>query len=195
LDQHLGGFVSAYYSPASMSVFVHTSAGEPTALAEPARRIIRELGPAVPIGRARTMSEIVDAALARDRFTLLLLGLFAGVALALAAVGVYGVTAQAELARTREMGLRMAVGAASGRLARGVLAEAMVMATWGVGVGLLGGIALSRLLRAALYGIGPLDPWALAGTAPTLALVVALASLLPAWRAARLDPVEALRER
>jgi predicted permease len=192
---HAQGFVSAYYSPASMSVFVHTSSGDAAALTEAARRAVGEVGPAVPIGSVRTMTEVVDAALARDRFTLLLLGLFTGLALALAAVGVYGVTAQAVVARTRELGLRMAVGAGSGRLARGVLGEGMAMAASGVGVGLIGGVALSRLLRAALYGVGPLDPWALAGTAPTLALVVALASLLPAWRAARLDPVEALRER
>ena len=190
---HAQGYVSAYYSPSALSLVVQTD-GDAAQLADPVRSVVREAGPAVPIGQVRTMTDIVDAALARDRFTLLLLGLFACVALTLAAVGVYGVTAEAVAARRREIGLRMAIGAAGGAVARGVLRDGLVMAAWGVVLGLAGGLALSRLLRAALYDVSPTDPVAVASTAPTLALVVAIASVVPALRASRLDPVDALRE-
>lgn len=190
---HAQGFVSAYYAPSALSLFVRTD-GDPGVLAAPVRAVVREVGPAVPIGEMRTMAEIVDAALARDRFTLLLLGVFATVALLLAAIGVYGVTAQAVAARRREIGLRMAVGAPTRSVAGAVLREGLALATVGLAVGLAGGLILSRLMRAALYEVSPADPWALASTAPLLALVVAVASLVPALRAARVDPVSALRD-
>jgi ABC-type antimicrobial peptide transport system permease subunit len=108
-------------------------------------------------------------------------------------VGVYGVVAEAVASRTREIGLRMAVGAARTRIVRHVLREALVLAGWGVALGLVGGVLLANLLRSVLYQVSPSDPWAYLVAGPLLVAVVALASLIPALRAARLDPVVALR--
>jgi predicted permease len=189
---HLQGYRGAYHSPNRMALFVRTEA-DPAALAGPVRAVVREVGPDVPIGRVRPMADIAGEALARERFTLALLGLFALVALLLAAVGVYGVVALAVVARTREIGLRMAVGADRGRVAGRVLREGLVLAAWGLVFGLAGGFLAARLLRATLFGVGPADPWTYAAAAPLLAAVVALASFLPALGAARMDPVRALR--
>jgi ABC-type antimicrobial peptide transport system permease subunit len=123
----------------------------------------------------------------------LLLGGFALGALLLAAVGVYGVIAEAVASRTREIGLRMAVGAARTRILRQVLSEALVLAGWGAALGLGGGVLLANLLRSVLYQVSPSDPWAYLVAGPLLVAVVALASLIPALRAARLDPMAALR--
>ena len=189
---HLQGFRSGVYSPANLNVFVKTD-GDPYALSAAVRRTVRELEPRMPIGRVRTMEEVVGAALAADRFTLLLLGGFALSALLLAAVGVYGVVAEAVTSRTREIGLRMAVGAARTRILRHVLRDALVLAGWGVALGLGGGVVVANLLRSVLYQVGPSDPWAYLVAGPLLVAVVALASLIPALRAARLDPMVALR--
>jgi predicted permease len=189
---HLQGFRSGVYSPANLNLFVKTD-GDPYALAAAVRGTVRELEPRMPIGRVRTMNEVVDAALSADRFTLLLLGGFALSALLLAAVGVYGVVAEAVASRTREIGLRMAVGAARARILRQVLREALVLAGWGAVLGLGGGVLLANLLRSVLYQVSPSDPWAYLVAAPLLVAVVALASLIPALRAARLDPMAALR--
>jgi putative ABC transport system permease protein len=176
-----------------MAMFIR-GGGDPGDLIGPVRGAIREHAPGVPIGRVRTMDEITTLALARERFTLALLGTFAILAVLLAAIGVYGLISQGVAARTREIGLRMAVGAGSGRVARDVLREAMVLATTGVLVGLAGGIALSWSIRRLLYEVSPLDPRAVLGTASVLAVTVALATVLPARRAARLDPLVALRD-
>jgi putative ABC transport system permease protein len=149
----------------------------------------------MPVGRVQTMEEIARAALARERFTLLLLGTFAALAVGLAAVGVYGVIAQSVSARVREIGVRMALGAGRGPVVAGVLGEGLALAAWGVAIGLVGGLALSWSVRAMLFGVSPLDPVAIVATPPLMLLVVALASLVPAGRAARLDPRDALVER
>jgi putative ABC transport system permease protein len=140
------------------------------------------------------MGDVVASALAPDRFTLLLLSGFAAAALLLAAVGVYGVVAEAVASRTREIGLRMAVGAARTRILRQVVLEGLVLATWGVALGCGGGALLARLLGSLLYEVSPADGWAYAAAAPLLVMLVLLASLIPAVRAARLDPMGALRD-
>jgi putative ABC transport system permease protein len=192
---HLQGYVrgAGYYSPNRMNLIVRTG-GDPAALAAPVRAVVKELAPGVPIVRVRTMADVVSGALSRERFTMLLLGAFSSVALLLAAVGVYGVIAQAVVTRTREIGLRMAVGAARGDVARAVLREGMALAVLGTALGLAGGAALSRLMRSILYQVSPVDPWTFAAAVPILALAAALACLVPALRAARLDPVKALRD-
>jgi predicted lysophospholipase L1 biosynthesis ABC-type transport system permease subunit len=192
---HLQGYArgAAYYSPNRMTVAVRTD-GDPAALAAPVRALVKELGPGVPITRTRTMEDVVSASLSGERFTLLLLGGFSVVALLLAAIGVYGVVAQAVAARTREIGLRMAVGADRGVVAGAVLREGLWLAAWGTGLGLAGGATISGLMRALLYDVSPLDPWTFAMAVPVLGLATAVACLVPALRAARLDPVRALRD-
>jgi predicted permease len=190
---HLQGFRSGYYSPNGMNLFIR-SAGDPSALTPAVRETVKALAPAMPIGSVRTMADVVASALAPDRFTLIILAGFAAGALILAAVGVYGVVADAVASRTREIGLRMAVGAGRTRILRQVLLEGLMLATWGVALGGGGGALLARLLDSLLYEVSPSDGWAYATAAPLLVALVVIASLIPALRAARLDPMGALRE-
>jgi putative ABC transport system permease protein len=189
---HLQGFRSGNFSPANLAVFVRTTS-DANALAPAVRRTIRELEPRMPIQQIRTMDEIVTTSLAADRFTLLLLSGFALGALLLAAVGVYGVVAEAVTSRTREIGLRMAVGAPRTSILRQVLVETLVLGGWGAALGLVAGVLLADLLGSVLYEVSPTDLRAYIAAAPVVMAVVALASLVPALRAARLDPMAALR--
>jgi predicted permease len=189
---HRQGFRSGVYSPANLSLFVKTS-GDPAALMPAVRNTIREIESRMPIGRVRTMDDVVRAALAPDRFTLVLLSGFALGALLLAAVGVYGVVTEAVATRTREIGLRMAMGARRTRILREVLLETLALGGWGVMLGLVGGVLAADLLTGVLYEVSPTDPRAYLAAGPLLIVVVALASAIPALRAARLDPMVALR--
>jgi predicted permease len=189
---HLQGRLGGYYSPSNLTLFVRAET-DPTALAAPIRELVRSLEPGMPMGTARTMDEVVSRALAADRFTFVLLGGFAGTALLLAAIGVYGVVAQTVARRTREIGLRMAVGANRTRILRQVLREGLILAVLGSVVGLAGGWWAAGLMRTLLYEVSPSDPMTYTLVAPLLIAVTLLASLIPALRAARVDPVEALR--
>ena len=189
---HAQGYRSAYYSPNRGFLVVRT-AGDPTVLAAPVRAAVREVGPGIPLGAVRAMDDVVSAALARERFTLLLLGAFTLVAVLLAAVGVYGVIARAVASRTREIGLRMAVGADRRAIAGAVMREGLTLAAVGCTVGLVGGLALSHLLRSLLFGVSPADPVSSVAAVAVLALVAIAASVVPAAWASRLDPVRALR--
>ncbi|MCG8469981.1 MAG: ABC transporter permease, partial [Gemmatimonadetes bacterium] len=190
---HLQGFRSGYVSPNRMSVFVRTET-DPSSLAPAVRALVRELSASVPIGAVRTGVDLARRSVARDRFIVQLLGLFALAALLLGSIGVYAVIAQAVRMRTREFGLRMAMGASSTRLAREVLREGLRVGLQGAAIGLAAGALLSRQLRSILFGVSHLDPWAYAVAVPTIALVVLAASGLPARAAARLDPVRALED-
>jgi putative ABC transport system permease protein len=189
---HLQGYLGGTYSPPSLSLFVRTD-GDPAALAPPIREVVTTMRPGIPIGAVRTMDEIVGTALAADRFTLLLLSGFAVGALLLAAVGVYGVVAETVNRRTREIGLRMAVGADRRRILRQVLKDGVVLASAGAMIGVVGGVLSGDLMRSLLYEVSPSDPWTYVAVGPLLVGVTLLASLIPALRAARVDPVEALR--
>ena len=189
---YLQGHVGGTYAPPSMTLFIRSD-GDPEALAGPARDIVRGVSPGIPIGVMRSMDEIVGSTLAADRFTLLLLAGFAVGALLLAAIGVYGVVAQTVARRTREIGLRMAVGADRGRILGQVLRDGTLLALSGTAVGLAGGVAAAHFLRTLLYEVTPTDPWTYLVVGLLLLSVTLLASLIPAMRAARVDPVEALR--
>jgi putative ABC transport system permease protein len=158
-----------------------------------ARRQVLELDPEMPIYGVKTMEAAVREELANRRFSLLLLGLFAGVAVLLAAVGVYGVMSYGVVQRTREIGIRMALGARQQDVLRLVVRDGARLAALGAGLGLCLAAALSRVLRELLYGVSPFDPLSYAGLTIVLASVALLASWLPARRAARVDPNEALR--
>jgi ABC-type antimicrobial peptide transport system permease subunit len=141
----------------------------------------------------RTMASLVRDARASTSFTMVLLGIAAGIALLLGAVGIYGVISYVVSRRTQEIGVRMALGAPAGSVVRGVVRQGMALAGAGVGIGLVGAWAGSRLLASLLYGVSAHDPMTYAVTAAALIGVALVASWLPARRASRIDPVEALR--
>jgi putative ABC transport system permease protein len=173
--------------------FVVRSTTEFTSLAPQIRGAVREVDPEQPISRLREATELLSDSVARQRFTMLLLVLFGGLALSLAAIGVYGVMSYAVSQRTRELGIRLALGARTGSVRALVLRQGLGIALLGVGLGLAGALALGRLLTSLLYDVSPADPRVLGAAALTLSAVSALASLVPAIRATRVDPIDALR--
>jgi putative ABC transport system permease protein len=169
------------------------SHGDPLALAEPVRRIIHDLDSAQPIAEIRSMQEILGQTFARQRFSALLLSGFSIAALLLAAVGIYGVLAYSVSERTREIGVRVALGAEPARIAALIIADGARPVLAGIAIGIAGALALSTLLASLLFGIGPRDPLTFA-VVPILLMSVALvAAYIPARRASRLDPMQALR--
>ncbi|HEU5219993.1 MAG TPA: ABC transporter permease, partial [Gemmatimonadales bacterium] len=167
--------------------------GEPLALAAAARRTIRGVDAEQPIIGIATMNDALRGSLAERRLVLTLVGGFAAAALFLVALGVYGVTASAVTQRTRELGIRMALGADRRRVVLSVLGEPARLVALGLVIGLLGTFAAGRVVRKLLYEVSPTDPRMLGAVALTLLLVTLLASWLPARRATRVDPMDALR--
>jgi putative ABC transport system permease protein len=173
--------------------FAIRTSGELASVLPALRRATREVNPVFSLWDARPMDELLAAPLAQPRLGALLLGGFAFVSMLLAAIGLYGVMASSVRASTRELGVRAALGASPERLRRGVLAQAMVVAGAGAVVGLAVALATSRLLSTLLFEVSPGDPVSLVGAAAVLMLVALMAAYLPARRATRIDPVEALR--
>ena len=169
------------------------SAADPSALTATARDVIHSVGPSVPVGRVRTLAQVVSGAVAQRRFQLVILLCFAVTALATAGVGIYGIMAHSLVQRANEIGIRMALGAGTGDIYRLALVEGLVPAGAGLGAGILASMGLSRALRSLLFEVQPGDPMTIASVAVVLTLLAALASLVPALRAARADPMEALR--
>jgi ABC-type antimicrobial peptide transport system permease subunit len=165
---------------------------DPAAALDGARRILRELDPNIPL-RLNTFTEVFAASLNTRRFNLVLVGIFAGSALLLAIAGIYGVLAYSVARRTREIGVRIALGATSSGVLGLVLRQSMLTAAAGVAAGMLGALVLMRLARSLLYEISPADPLTYTAGAVLLLLVSALASYVPARRAASINPTDALR--
>jgi putative ABC transport system permease protein len=163
------------------------------ALAPAIRGAIASIDPQVPLAAVQTMDTVLRNATARPRFYLVLLGIFAVVALVLAAVGIYGVTSYSVSRRTHEIGLRLALGAEPAQLLRQVVREGMVVAVAGAGAGFCGALLCTRLLRGILYGVPAHDPITFAGVTAILCGVALAASWIPARRATRITPLEALR--
>ncbi len=183
---------SAWPAPSTTTIVLRASV-PPLTLADAVRQTVAELDPGVPVFRMRTMEQAAAAGNARRRFTLDLLAAFAAAAVFIAAVGLYGVMTHAVVRRTREIGVRKALGAGQARLLRAFLREGIVLALAGVVVGAGVAVLFTRLLRDLVWGVQLVEP-ALYLAAGALLLVAALgATLLPAWRAARLLPTEALR--
>jgi putative ABC transport system permease protein len=176
----------------TMRVVLRTE-GNPGALAAPLRAALAELDPDIPLTNLQTMEEALGAWAAERRLTMLVVAGFALLALALGAVGVYGVMAHLVTQRTREIGIRIALGAVPREILRLVLSQGVGLAVVGIAVGLLGALAASRLLTRLLFETEPTDLATFAGTAAALAVVAVAASLVPAVRAVRTDPVDALR--
>jgi putative ABC transport system permease protein len=175
-----------------MHVVVRSS-GPPAALAESIKREVGRVDKNVPVTHVRAMNALVEGSFAGRHFTLALLGAFAGVALVLAGVGIYGVMAYAVSRRTREIGLRMALGARAQDVMRLVLGQTMGVTLFGIAAGLGGALALRRIVASMLFGVGPGDPATLLMVAVMLAVVALAAGYVPARRAARVDPSIALR--
>jgi len=175
----------------SFSVVMRTSADPATTL-NAARKIINELDPTIP-PRLNTFTEVFAASLHTRRFNLILVSVFAGTALLLAMAGIYGVLAYSVARRTREMGVRIALGASAGNVLTLVLRQALLTALAGIGVGLVASFILTRTMQSLLYEISTTDPMTFAGVALLLVLVATLASYMPARRATKVDPIVALR--
>src|SRR6266852_1062946 len=157
------------------------------------KREVESLDPDQPIGHITTMDEAIASSLATRRLTMVLLGAFAVLALVLASVGLYGVMALTVTQRTRELGIRMALGAERTSIFRLVLGHGMSLMAVGVGVGLIGAIVLGRALVSLLYNVATLDPGAVATAVFSLLVVALVACCVPARRATRVDPIVALR--
>jgi putative ABC transport system permease protein len=187
-------YVSYYQSPRGrMMVFVRTN-GDPAAMTMAARRAIHALAPGVPVYDVMTMPQRVDTAAAAARFRAVLLSIFAAMALVLATIGTYGVIAYGVAQRTREIGIRVALGAQSGDVVRLVVRQGLVLAMVGGLVGVLVALASSRVLKSLLYDVKSSDPVTFVGIVVVLVAAVLVASWIPARRAAGVQPLEALRE-
>ncbi len=188
--------VYGYYKqrPTKTSAFNIVLRGqtEKAALISAARQALRSLDPEAPV-KFEDLAAVFDNSLADRRFSLLLLGLFGASALALAAVGIFGVMACVVSQRIREMGVRVALGATPGSILRLVVGRGLAMTLAGVVVGLVAAAGLTRLMSGLLFGVSAIDPWTFALTVPVLCLVAAAACYLPARRASRVDPLIALR--
>jgi putative ABC transport system permease protein len=182
----------AHLSYTSMTFVVRTSGGADQAV-EPARRVISDLDAAVPIASVRTMEEILGETYARQRFSAALLIAFSAVALLLAAIGIYGVLTFSVTERTREIGVRLALGAEPRRIVGGIIGQGAKLILLGCLGGLVGALALTRFLKSMLYGVSPNDSSTFVVVFALLGGVGLLAAYLPARRASRLDPTVALR--
>jgi putative ABC transport system permease protein len=187
---------TAYYytrEPSGRATFVVRTSVPPAALAQPVVAAIRAIDPEQPVVDTRTMVQVLDEKLAPQRFSALLLGLFAGVALLLAAVGIYSVLSYIVRGRSREIGVRAALGAQRADILRLVVVEGMWPVLAGIVAGTLASVASAKVMRTLVFGVSASDPLTLAAVAATLTVVALMASLIPAYRALRLDPVNVLR--
>ncbi len=177
----------------SMSLAIHTSA-DPRLLASAAQKLVSALDPDQPVYRIRTMRELMAESVARRRFSMFLLAIFAGVAMLLAAVGIYGVMSYTVAQRAHEMGIRMALGARGPNILWLVLSQSLGLTAAGLAIGLAASLLLTRLLSTLLFDVKATDPMTYLFVALFLAVVAQLSSFLPAWRATTVDPVTALRQ-
>jgi predicted permease len=177
----------------SMTIVAKARNGDPSSLIQPMRALLQELDRDVPMSAVRSMPQISSIAVAQPRLYLVLIASFAGTAMLLAALGLYGVLAYAVGQRTREIGIRLALGARRGEVLRMVMMQAGRLAVTGVALGLGVAVVASRALRSQLFQIAPTDTITYAVVGAGLLLVALVASWLPARRAARIDPLVALR--
>ena len=176
----------------AVNLFLRT-AGGPTSVAGDVRSVIRELDPNIPITSVLPMTEVVHRSMLLPRIGAVLVAAFGGLALFLAAIGVYGVISFSVSQRTHEIGLRMALGARSADAMKLVVKQGLALTSIGIVIGVAVSIGITRVMATFLVGIDALDPTVFGGVALTLAAVSALACYIPALRATRVDPVTALR--
>jgi putative ABC transport system permease protein len=176
----------------SMSLVVRTE-DDPGAVAGPVRELVRSLDPNLVILRMLDMDEIVSQSVARPRFIMTLLGVFAGVALLLGMIGAYGVVAHGVARRTHEIGLRIALGAERGEVVGMVIRQGMITVLIGSAIGLAAALAATRVMAGLLHEVSPTDPWTFVAVSAAVLLVALVANYIPARRASRVDPLVALR--
>lgn len=181
-------------SPDFMTIVVRAEDGDPAVLGASLRDVVRSLDPALPVFREQRARDMVTGSLAAPRFNTTLLGIFAGLALALSAIGVFGVVSYSVAQRFRELGVRLALGARSDQILTQVLLEGMRPVFLGALAGLAGALLSSRLLSSLVHGVSTADPATFAAATISLVTVAAFACLIPAARATRVDPVIVLRE-
>jgi putative ABC transport system permease protein len=183
-----------FQNPAyAMAIYLRTTDVAPLSLTQSVREQVRAVDRDLPVFGERTMAQVATESLGRRKFAMQLVGLFGILALLLSAVGIYGVIAYSVSQRTREIGVRVALGASSSAILRWVLKQGMILTIAGVAVGLLGAFALTRLLRSLLFGIGPADVLTYGVLAVLLIVVALIACYVPARRATKVDPLVALR--
>ena len=192
--EHVGAYYLAQRQipTAAVSLATRSGTGSPADLTPAVRAILGRLDPELPFFGVQTMNERIDDSLLQRRVPLVLLGVFAAVALFLAVVGIYGALGYAVAQRTREIGIRMAMGSAPDRIFRSVVAQGMGVTAFGLLLGLGATYAATRLMEALLFGVAPTDLRVIGAVALTLTLVAVVASAAPARRATRVDPVESL---
>ena len=176
-----------------MNLVVRAAAGDPASMTGAVRGVIREMDSEQTIWRTQTMDELLARSVAGRRFSMLLLGVFAGVALVLAALGIYGVMAYSVTRRTHEIGIRIALGARTGDVLKLVVGQGMLLAGIGLALGLIAAFAVTRVLAGLLYGVSATDPLTYASITLLLACIAFLSCYIPARRATKVDPMVALR--
>jgi putative ABC transport system permease protein len=177
----------------AMNVVLHAPSLDVASAASELRETLRSIDPAIGAGQVSSMPSLIAQSVAPERLNVVLLGLLAGLALVLASLGVYAVVNYSVATRTSEMGLRLALGASPGDVLRLVIAEGVRLAAVGAVVGLLGAWAVTRLLSSILFGVSATDPVTFIAVPCLLVLITVVASWLPARRAARVEPITALR--
>ena len=180
-------------APYSRATFAIRTTVPPATLAEPVVEILRAIDPEQPVADIRTMAQVVDATLASQRLSALLLGSFAGLALLLASIGIYSVVSYIVRGRGREIGIRTALGATTSDVARLVITEGMAPVLAGIAAGAIAALASAKVMNTLVFGVSATDPLTLGAAAAALGVVALAATLVPAYRAVRLDPVKVLR--
>jgi putative ABC transport system permease protein len=180
------------FAPREMSLVVKGE-GDPSGLMPSIRGVVRAMDASLPLSDVRTMDGVLSDAVAEQRFTMSLLGVFGVVAVLLAVVGIYGILSYSVSKRTHEMGIRLALGAERGTVVALVVADGFRIASGGLLLGVLLALALTRLMTSLLYAVEPLDPLTFLAVPGVLGVVALVATWIPAWRASRVPPAEALR--
>jgi putative ABC transport system permease protein len=175
-----------------LTIVVRTSV-PPTSIVQAAAGALRGIDPEQPVENIKTMDAVLDETLTSQRFSAFVLGLFASLALALASIGIYSVLSYIVRGRSREIGIRTALGARTGDVLRMVALEGMTPTLVGIAAGAIAALASAKLLEKLVFGVSASDPLTLTAVAGMLAFVALIASLVPAYRASQLDPIEVLR--
>jgi putative ABC transport system permease protein len=192
-DPPLHVYMPYAQEPSSFGAFVLRAQGDVRALGRPIEAAVREIDPNLPLNSIQTMADVMDAGVGNERLTMVLLIGFAALALLIAAIGVFGVTAYSVSQRTQELGIRMALGANPSTVLALVLRQEMSACVIGIAVGAIGALVLGSLLESLLFGVTSRDAVTLSTAAIVLLIATAIACLVPARRATRVDPVTALR--